>query len=323
MAGARRSPTLALAAAFFSARIAGADAPVVSQYSVEPPQHLTVGDRVKVFIVVEADSGTQIQIAPGGLPEDMALAESARFSTRDRGSGRIEVRIDLVLAPFLVGEYDMPPIKLRYRDRGGVSGDLQTPASKLFVESVIPPAAAISARDLKPQAELGAPAAPPYGLIAATVALLALALALLALAWRRTRRQDAFAGALPETGEEPLGTEDAARRALDIAGARFAADGEARAYYASLSATMRGYLTERFGFPAFALTTAEMQAQMTSRGMDRWQARLAGGLLEQCDAVMYAHYLPAAERADADLTAAYEIVEMSRPAEEPEAVPAS
>jgi hypothetical protein len=37
-------------------------------------------------------------------------------------------------------------------------------------------------------------------------------------------------------------------------------------------------------------------------------------LLEQCDAVLYAGYRPALERADADLTAAYEIVEMSRPA---------
>jgi hypothetical protein len=33
---------------------------------------------------------------------------------------------------------------------------------------------------------------------------------------------------------------------------------------------------------------------------------------------MFAHYRPAGERADADLTAAYEIIEMSRPLPEPE-----
>jgi hypothetical protein len=49
--------------------------------------------------------------------------------------------------------------------------------------------------------------------------------------------------------------------------------------------------------------------------LDRWQVRVAGGLLAQCDSVVYAHYRPAMERADADLTAAYEIVEMSRPVE--------
>jgi hypothetical protein len=52
---------------------------------------------------------------------------------------------------------------------------------------------------------------------------------------------------------------------------------------------------------------------MVRRGMDRWQARVVGGLLDQCDAVVYAHYRPAVERADADLTAAYEIIEMTRP----------
>ena len=78
---------------------------------------------------------------------------------------------------------------------------------------------------------------------------------------------------------------------------------------------MRSYLTDRFGFPAFALTTTELQERMVRQGLDRWQARLVGGLLNQCDAVVYASYRPARERADADLTAAYEIVEMSRQAE--------
>jgi hypothetical protein len=57
---------------------------------------------------------------------------------------------------------------------------------------------------------------------------------------------------------------------------------------------------------------------MSRRGHDRWQARLVGGLLSQCDAVVYAHYRPAGGRADADLTAAYEIVEMSRPEDDNE-----
>ena len=98
---------------------------------------------------------------------------------------------------------------------------------------------------------------------------------------------------------------------LDKAGAAFAQDADYVAYYSTLANTLREYLTARFGFPAFALTTTEMQDQMVRRGMDRWQARIVGGLLNQCDAVVYARYRPAAERADADLTAAYEIVEMS------------
>ncbi len=107
---------VAVASLFSVATAARADAPVVSEYSVRPPQRLTVGDRVRVSIVVEADSGTTVQIAPGGIPQDLALAESARFSTRDRGGGRVDIHVDLVLAPFVLGDYQMPPIKLRWRD---------------------------------------------------------------------------------------------------------------------------------------------------------------------------------------------------------------
>ena len=155
------------------------------------------------------------------------------------------------------------------------------------------------------------------------MALLALALALLALAGGERAGKTPSPCALPETAEEPLGPEDAPAAPSTAPAAHFAAEGDCARLLRVPLGHVRGYLTERFGFPAFALTTAELQAQMTSRGIDRWQARLAGGLLAQCDAVMYAHYRPAAERADADLTAAYEIVEMSRPADEPEAVPAS
>jgi hypothetical protein len=119
--------------------------------------------------------------------------------------------------------------------------------------------------------------------------------------------------AVPEPVLEGLGPEDRARAVLDRAGTEFETSREYVAYYSEIAVTVRNYLTERFGFPAFALTTSELQEAMVRRGVDRWQARLAGGLLSQCDAVVYAHYRPALERADADLTAAYEIVEMTRP----------
>ena len=113
--------------------------------------------------------------------------------------------------------------------------------------------------------------------------------------------------------------EDRARVVLDTAGAGFSLGGDYIEYYSSIGVTVRRYLTERYGFPAFALTTRELETEMLRRGLDRWQVRVASGLLEQCDAVVYANYRPAAERADADLTAAYEIVEMSRPPVQEEA----
>lgn len=288
-----------------------ADAPVVTDYRVSPPDHLTVGDHIGIAITVAADKGTRLQIAPGGIPDALTVAESPKFSNRALPAGRVETKIEFAVAAFTVGDYAMPPIRLRYQDASGNVGELQTPAARLTIESTLPASGSLEPRDLKPQAEVGSPAAPPYELIAVSALLLAIAFAALFAAWRRMSRPVAPMVAAPGP-VEVLGPEDAARRALDEAAAAFSAEGDLGACYAALSATVREYLTRRFGFPAFALTTAELQAQMVFRGMDRWQARLVSGLLGQCDAVMFANYRPAVDRAQADITAAYEIIEMSR-----------
>jgi hypothetical protein len=193
----------------------------------------------------------------------------------------------------------------------------------LRVESVLPADMTdAQLRPLKPQAEIPEPGA-FEALVPVGVAVALAAVVLLALLMLRKRSRPRVR-AVEVEAESYEAAEDRARRLLDGAGEAFGSDGDYVTYYTALATTLREYLTARFGFPAFALTTAEMQEQMVQRGMDRWQARIAGGLLNQCDAVVYARYRPAAERADADLTAAYEIVEMSRPGEiapDDEAVP--
>ncbi len=81
--------------------------------------------------------------------------------------------------------------------------------------------------------------------------------------------------------------------------------------YRTLSSTVRRHLGERYGFPASALTASELERRMEAEGVNRWEARLVGGLLENCDAVVYAGYRPASERREADLTMAQEIVGVS------------
>ncbi len=88
-------------------------------------------------------------------------------------------------------------------------------------------------------------------------------------------------------------------------------------YYGTISIVIRGYLQERFGFPATALTTRELERRMTAEGVERWQARLVGGLLDRCDRAVYARRRPDPASADHDLTVAFEIIELSRQQPEP------
>ncbi len=294
--------------------IAQAAPPSITDSHLDGPAVVTVGDRLTYMITLEADPGTKVVLAPAGLPAEVSLIDTPQTTTRFLDNGRVQLVMTFQVAPFVTGEIDLPTLPLRYSAPDGTSGIVDAPAEVINVTSVLPKDTTnILPRDLKPQAEIGtAPVTwiwPALGGLIAAVFLLAL----LAL-WRRAvlKRRAAY---VPPAVPVVAGPEDLARVDLDRAGAAFGSDSDLVTYYSTIGVTVRRYLTDRYGFPAFALTTRELEAEMLRRGLDRWQVRVAAGLLEQCDAVVYASYRPAAERADADLTAAYEIVEIGRPEE--------
>lgn len=304
-------------AAFLHNDEARAADPVFIEMTIDQPSRLTVGERVQYTFVVEVDGGTQVALAPAALPPEVALVDPPQETRVPLPNGREQVTLSLEVAPFVVGEVELPPLPLRYSSPDGSSGTLQGNASVLNVSSILPASGQVQPRGLKPQAQIGTPPAgwvtPAIVAAAAGLAVLLLALLLrIALLQARSRRRNAA----PVVLMQPQGPEDLARNALDEAGAAFGADGDYTAYYRALGTAVRTYLSERHGFPAFALTTRELEEAMIAKGIDRWQVRVTAGLLNQCDAVVYASYRPAAERADADLTAAYEIIEITRPEEE-------
>jgi hypothetical protein len=290
-----------------------AEDPVVLDMQIEAPDQVTAGDRVTYVVTLEADERTQFTLVQASLPPIVEVVGSPQTSTRSAGDGRIEVTLTFTLAVFYVGDIPMSPMSLRWVN-GDATGTIDTPASRLLVQSVLPSGGQVEPRDLKPQAVIGVgtPAWVAPAISAASVGLLAVA-TLLFWRLRNARRPLLLA---PEPVAAEIGAEDSARLVLDKAGAAFGADADYVAYYRTIGTTVRNYLSQRYGFPAFALTTTELEYAMLRRGLDRWQVRVASGLLTQCDSVVYAHYRPAMERADADLTAAYEIVEMSRPVEQ-------
>ncbi len=300
------------------ARAVLAAAPVITGVRVEGPNRPTVGDHLRLIISLEAESGTTVTLAPGTLQNELMLLKTPEVKTKDKGGGLVEVTLTAEVAPFFVGDLSLKPLRLRYAIPGGASGEIETPSVRIFVAGTVPEGSSLEPLPLKAQAGFPAVGTPAVYFVALAVLAAALCLTLGLLFWRGHTRSG-VAALEPEPEEIALGPEDSARRDLDRAAGDLAG-GNLPAYYAILAATVRGYLTDRFGFPAFALTTAELQTQMVTRGMDRWQARLVSGLLDQCDSVVFARYRPAPDRADADLTAAYEIVEMSRPREMEEAL---
>jgi hypothetical protein len=310
---------IALAGLQLATSQAEAADPLVTNIKIQGPATVTVGDHFKLVITVEADAATQVSLAAGTLPQTISLIGLPRVASRDAGGGRAEITLTAEVAAFFVGDAAVGPIKLDVRGRDGGTSQISTPPLQITVASTVADAAAADPRPLKPQAEIAPVGARGWVFIGGAVLLVLLVTGLGLTVWWRRRRGHEVA-AEPEPAAALLGPEDRARRELDETAATYLAGREFAPYYAVLATTIRRYLTERFEFPAFALTTVELQNQMVRRGLDRWQARLVGGLLEQCDAVVFAGYRPAPGRADTDLTAAYEIVEISRRPEPEEAV---
>ncbi len=302
----------AVVGAFYATTPAAAEDPVLVDMEVLLADRTTVGDCVSYIVEIESEPGVQFSVVQASLPVIVDLVDLPVSTTRPVGDGRVLIRLTFQLAAFAPGEIEVPPITLRYFGPEVVGGELRTQASQFTVVSVLPPEPLIpTPRDLKPQAVIDKP---PVGWVVPAMAASAAILALVGLSFSVRRRVLQLHGVkvLTPVQQEEL-PEDRARIVLDTTGASFGLEGDYVEYYSSIGVTMRQYLTERYGFPAFALTTRELEAEMLKRGLDRWQVRVASGLLEQCDSVVYANYRPAGERADADLTAAYEIVEMSRP----------
>lgn len=271
----------------------------------------TVGDRVGLEIVVRTPPGWQVSVP--NLPlrvGDLDLIERLPDETSADGNER---RYRWVLSPFVTGDLLVPPIEITARSSGGEEVTTLTPTIPLRVESVIPPGdPAAEVKDLRAQAELeGGSLTIPWPIIATAAGAVA-AVAILLLLLRRVVRaiiRRARRPALPAY----LSAEDAARAALDELASTNLTRRTLKPYYATLSQITRRYLADRYEFPAHALTTAEMEQRMGDEGIDRWQARLVAGLLAECDSVHYAQYVPAQQRADHDLSLAYEIIELGRP----------
>jgi len=284
------------------------------------PTTVTVGDRITVTLVLRLPQGVHpdfstldrqfgdLEVLRIGLPEERPLP-----------GGRREVRVRYQVAAFRPGGTEIPSLTVPLTDASSIPTALTSAPIPVTVQSVLPPGQDPGdIRDLKSQLDL------PYraGLSRRAIAGLALGATLIVLvpllAWRRWRSRVTARRPQPVVEPAMSGPEAVARAELNRISALGLLDvGDLRQFHALLAACIRRYLTERFGFPAIAMTTGELTRSLETYGVARWPARLVVGLLSECDAVAYAGYRPARERAETNLAIAYEIVDLTVPASAP------
>ena len=294
--------------------------------SVEPEEP-RVGDRITVTINVEHPADLLISlVSTPPRRADLEIIEVGLPSTMRVEGGGLRTSFTLVVAPFALGDVEVGTFTLQALRDNGSSVDFGGTLPALRVLTTVRQGDT-ELRPLKPQATIaGAP--PVWVRPALTGAMVLTSVVLLSTAFvllRRRIRRSAVA-LLPPL--PPTEAEDAARRQLDALRTQdLLTTSDLEWYYGRLSLVVRAYLEDRFAFRATALTSSELERRMAAWGLDRWQIRLVSGLLERCDAAVYARRFPPLASADHDLTLAYEIVEFARPrretaSEAPAAVPA-
>lgn len=314
----RSTQTAALVALLLALTIAVNAAPAAAQetpaievrIAFEPPT-VRVGERTQLVVSVLHGPELLISAAEPRLVDGLELIEALPSQTRATREGLITT-FRYVITSFALGELQPGAVRVSWLVEDGSGGSVTTPSPALVIRTAVASGDA-TLRPLKPQATI-AGATPAWqrpaagGVLAVAVALLA------ALVWSWLRRRRRAQVEDRRLDAPPSGPEERARARLNqLTEGGLLAGGDFDAYYGGISTIVRGYLQERFAFRAMAMTTVELQQRMEERGVERWQARLVAGLLDRCDAAVYAHRNPDPASADHDLTVAFEIVELSRP----------
>jgi hypothetical protein len=303
---------LTLALAGVQPRLVRAQQPATLDVAADRTR-VTVGDRIGVNLVLRLPASAQPDFSGVerqfgdldplaiGLPEEQPAAD-----------GMKEVRVRYEVAAFRPGPVQLPALTVPFSGPDGEGAATSAPIA-ITVDSVIPPGTdPTDVRGLKPQIDL------PYRAGMSTrqklllVGSIAVAVGVLGagawLWWQRRRPRPVPVAAVAVASP----AEAAARAELDrIAALNLLDSGDLKTFHALIATCIRRYLSDRYGFAAFAMTTSELARRMEREGVDRWPARLVAGLLGECDAVNYAQYLPARIRAENNLSIAYEIVDIT------------
>ena len=259
-----------------------------------------IGEHLRMEIRVLAPADATVELTPGtpswaGL-ELVGVDEITRVAHSDGVVWFISARV----APFLPGAVEFSPSLAIVQ--GAEATQIELPPVAISVLPSLAPDAELVLSPLPPPVAIEGAESPFLrpALVGGGLSLCALVALLIWLAGRSVvqRLSQRGTGVPTPAGLPSL---DGAERLLDS---------DPVGAYRLMSAVVKTEMARRYGVRATALTSSELRRKLEAEG-DRWQARLVGGLLEECDSVIYAGYRPAAERRQHDLTMAREIVEVA------------
>jgi len=258
---------------------------------------ITIGDKVKYTITVQADKDTKIK-----FPVIDNILTKLGFAVNDFGKSkrvkisrkRIRERRWYLLDTYVTGSYTVPSVKIKYTLPNGIEGEAKTQEIFLNVKSVIKKGE--KAEDIKDiKAPVGIKISYKKIIIWVTgILILILAISIgIPLYLRHRQIKPSSIHLLPAHIIALRDLEKARQMPLET-------EWQIKAYYTSVSSVIRHYIENRFNFHALEQTTEEFLANLAlttgiEHVLSKAHKRLLRDFLKNTDMVKFAKYGPTKE----------------------------
>ena len=223
------------------------------------------------------------------------------------GSGKenprtLDIKGSVRIAPFLEGEYELPPIELRRLAPDGTEDTLVSDPLRLEVKTMPVDTATFEIHDIKGQVRYPVTFAEVFPWVLLYWVLAVIIILTVCLVMIRRRKSD------PEYVRKDPAHIVALRQLDSYRGSSLWAPEKQKAFYSGVTDTLRAYMAERFGFGAMEMTTAEIFDEMKDKDAPEKVVGEVKELFERADFVKFAKYVASDDENAAALPVAVRFV---------------
>lgn len=269
-------------------------------------QSITIGDRIKYTVKVTADPALIVDSLSVGTNLGMFEVKDYTPRTTATKDGMKVSTESFEITTFTTGDYQIPPITIKYSTATGDLKSVTTDAIPIKVNSLLTGEEGEDIRPMRGPKDFESTI--PIWMIAAAVAIV---VGLITF-WYLYRRASKPLDLGKEPVDDRLPWEIALEELNALKSSDLVAKGEYKLYYLRLSEIFRRYLERRYGIAALERTTDEIIAEFQGLALDKDEETIIRKFLEECDLVKFAKYDPTPEDINRHFDVARDFVMQTR-----------
>jgi hypothetical protein len=293
---------------FFAFPSFAAQAPVtVTARAV--PSKATIGDEIRLLVQVDHPRKYKVSVPSDQLklePFEVKRVEASPFT---EGKNRVRETFVVVLTVFELGDLQVPPVMVQYKDESGRGGFLLGPPVVVKVVSVGKKTTdKDDIRPIKGPVSLSLNAIRVFALSLLAALLTVFLVVKVALRIKHQRQVDL------ESRKPPY--ERATLELGRLWKKEYLEAGKVKEFYSELTDILRRYLERQFQIEALEQTSFEITRSLKEKQFAGEAVSRASELLEQSDLVKFAKFVPPRRRADELAAKLAEFVNETKPVEQ-------